>query len=53
MPTLNLPVESNAYRLQPEALTQVELELRDQRQSIVELRRALLSDCVVTDETYA
>ena len=52
MPILSLPAESETYRAQRAALTEAELALRDQRERVAELRRALPSDCIVAHETF-
>lgn len=53
MPVLSLPGETDAYRAQRAALNEAELALRDQRERVAELRRALPADTVVDDETFA
>ena len=50
MPILSLSGETDAYRAQREALNKAELALRDQREHVAALRRALPSDTVVADE---
>ena len=52
MPVLSLSTESDAYKASREALTEAELALRDQRERVAELRRALPADTVVADETF-